>query len=403
MSGFQNISDVQRVVIKEEVLPEQQERSSSPNQEEPLETVHIKRELEDQWNSRELQGPEEDDIIMFTFDPALVKSEEDDGEELQSSRLHENQSEEDRYTAYLKTEANGEDCGGPEADRDFNPDCYLQSVTLDETSNISVCDTDDSGDWEESDEPQEGLNPLQNNDLAVSDIECNTGNSSVSSSECAPSLRQKKRHKKPKGSHTGEKLFSCSVCGKRYPGEKNLQQHMLRHSGEKPFSCSVCNKNFLWRAEMVTHMRTHTGEKPFSCSVCGKRFSLHGNLRQHALVHTGEKQFSCSVCGKIFLRSGHLKRHFLVHTGEKPFSCSVCGKRFSLCENLRKHSIVHTGQKQFTCPDCGRTFSQQVHLKQHSVIHTGEKPFSCQVCDRKFTKMVYVNKHKCVGKTDKNK
>ncbi|XP_041664311.1 zinc finger protein 135-like [Cheilinus undulatus] len=312
-------ADVQQLVVKEEeVLPEQLERSSSWNQEEPLEPAHIKEEQEELWINQErehLQGAEESDIIAFTFNPASVKSEEEDGEKPQSSQLHEIQSEENRDPGYLKTESVGEDCGGSEADRDFNPDYHLQAVTLDKTSHLSGSDTDDSADWEESYEPQEGLTQVQSKDRAVSDEKCETGDTSVSSSDCASSFGHKKCQKK----HKGDKPFRCSVCGKRYPLEKNLRQHMRRHSVEKPFTCSVCSKSFLWRAEMVAHMRVHTGEKPFSCSVCGKTFKQVGSLKKHSVVHTGEKPFSCSVCGESFSNRINLIKHSFGHTGEEPF------------------------------------------------------------------------------------
>uniref|UniRef100_A0A3Q3M179 C2H2-type domain-containing protein n=1 Tax=Labrus bergylta TaxID=56723 RepID=A0A3Q3M179_9LABR len=336
--------DAMLMVKKEEVPSEQQERS---NEEPP----HIKEEQEEFWSSQEgeqLQGSEEADISMVTFFRVRVKTEEeDDGENPQTSQLNENQTEKGRDIEHLKRESDGEDCEGSEPDRDFNPDSHLQTVSPDKTSHFSGSDTDDSGDWEEREEPQEGLNPLQNKDVPVSDMNCNTGNTSVSSSECGTSFGQKEQLQENKEINTGEKPFSCSVCGKTYTKKINLHQHMLRHSVEKPFSCSVCKRSFIWRGEMVTHMRVHTGEKPFSCSVCGKTFSRQGCLRTHSLVHTEEKPFGCLVCGKRFVRSGDFKRHSVVHTGEKPFSCSVCGKSFSRHALLRQHSFVHTEEKRF--------------------------------------------------------
>ncbi|XP_060915216.1 zinc finger protein 260-like isoform X2 [Labrus mixtus] len=371
------------MVKKEEVPSEQQERSN----EDPREPPHIKEEQEELWSSQEgeqLQGPEEADISMVTFFPVPVKTEEDDGEKPQSLQLLENQTEESRDIEHLKTETDGEDCGGSEPDRDFNPDYHLQPVSPDKTSHFSGSDTDDSGDWEEREEPQEGLNPLQNKDLPVSDMNCNTGSTSVSFSECGTSFGRKEQLQKNKEIHTGEKPFSCSVCGKTYTKKINLHQHMLRHSVEKPFSCSVCKRSFIWRGEMMTHMRIHTGEKPFSCSVCGKTFSRQGCLRTHSLVHTEEKPFGCLVCGKRFVRSGDFKRHSVVHTGEKPFSCSVCGKCFSRHALLRQHSFVHTEEKRFSCSVCGKGFTESGALKYHSVVHTREKPFSCSVCGKPF-------------------
>ncbi|XP_041664796.1 zinc finger and SCAN domain-containing protein 2-like [Cheilinus undulatus] len=395
--------DIKQLVMKdEEVLSEQQERSSSLKQEETPEPAHIKEEQEELWISQkkdQLPGAEEASINVFTVTPVTVKSEEEVEEKPQTLQLHENQSEENRGTEHLKTEFDGDDCGGSGANRDLNPDIHLQSVMPDKTSHLSGSETDDSADWEESDEPQEGLSHLQNKDRGVSDLKCNTGDTSESSSERAPSFGQKKQHKQ-KGTRTKKKLFHCSVCGNGYPSKKNLKEHMLRHATEKRFSCSVCQKSFIWKAEVVMHMRVHTGEKPFSCSICGKSFSRHGNLSRHSVVHTGEKPFSCSVCGNSFSQLQHLRAHSIAHTGEKPFSCAVCGKSFSRHGSLWAHSVVHTEEKPFSCSVCGVSFSRHGSLRRHSVVHT-EKWCSCSVCGEKFTSQ-HVKKHKCTCKSSKD-
>ncbi|XP_070814165.1 tripartite motif-containing protein 44-like [Chaetodon trifascialis] len=125
----------------EEDPPEQQEWSPSLDQEDPAELPHIKEEQEELWSSQEgeqLPGPEEADITKSTVPPVPVKSEEEDEEKPQSSQLHQ------RHAEDMETEADGEDCGGPEADSE------------DETSQSSDPETDDSCDWEETRGPQSG-------------------------------------------------------------------------------------------------------------------------------------------------------------------------------------------------------------------------------------------------------
>ncbi|XP_078020010.1 uncharacterized protein LOC117245913 [Epinephelus lanceolatus] len=354
-------SDVQQLsVVKEEVPPEQQEWSSSVDQEDP-EPPHIKGEQEKLWISQEgeqLQELEEDDITKFTSTPVPVKSE-DDEEKPQSSQLHQ------RRTEQMETEAEGEDCGGPEPEpaRNSDPETHLQPVT------------DDSDDWTETREPQSGLNSLKNDQVPVSNLI--VGEKPFSCSECGKRFGLRGNLKRHMRSHTGEKPFSCSECGKRFGQNVNLKKHIRSHTGEKPFSCSECGKRFGHSETLKTHMRSHTGEKPFSCSECGKKFGKSGDLKIHMRSHTGEKPFSCSECGKRFGVRGSLKKHMKYHTEEKPFSCSECGKRFDQSGDLKRHMRCHTGEKPFCCSECGKGFRQNAHLKKHIRSHSGDKPFNC--------------------------
>ncbi|XP_037651595.1 zinc finger protein sens-like isoform X16 [Sebastes umbrosus] len=245
-------ADVQQLfVVKEEVPPEQQEWSSSLDQEDP-EPPHIKEEQEELWTSQEgeqLQGLEEADIIKFTFTPVTVKSE-DDEEKPQSSQLHQRQTEQ------TETEADGEDCGGPGPARNSDPDRHPEPDTVDKTGDSSEPETDDSDDWEETREPQSGLNSLNNDVVPVSDSRCSAG----------------------------EKPFSSSKCDKRFGIKGNLKRHMRLHTGEKPFSCSVCKDSFTQSGSLQIHMKIHKGERRFHCKVCDQTFPFLHRMGNHQCV-----------------------------------------------------------------------------------------------------------------------
>ncbi|KAM6974276.1 uncharacterized protein LKV04_015914 [Tautogolabrus adspersus] len=398
--------DVEQLTVIKEEVPEQQERSSSLNQEDQTEPPNIKEEQEEMWtdeDGEQLQEPEDADIIQFTFTPVPVKSEDDDEEKPQSSELHEDQTEESREGEHLKSEADGEDCGGIEPARNLNLDRFLTPTSQHIISNSNDAKMNDRCfDRVVTSNPLSGLNCLQTIDEPLSDLECKTGKTSINSSECATSFGPNGKQREQSRSQVEVKPFRCSICGKRFSDKSSLINHVSIHSEQKRFSCSVCKKRFHWKKDILTHMRTHTGEKPYSCSYCGSGFTQSSHLVAHLKVHTGEKPFTCLVCRASFSIKKSLVEHMRIHTGEKPFDCSVCGKRFAQKGHMRRHLTVHTGERPFICSVCGKGFAQNVSLKKHLTVHTGEKPFKCNVCDKTFTRLEYVKKHKCVGESSRN-
>uniref|UniRef100_A0A671WX38 Zinc finger protein OZF-like n=1 Tax=Sparus aurata TaxID=8175 RepID=A0A671WX38_SPAAU len=294
-------TDVQQLLESEEEAPhEQQERSTSLDQEDPPELPHIKEEQEELWTRQEgeeLPGLDEADI-KFTFTPVTVKSEHDQ-EEPQSSQLHQRQTEQ------KETEADGEDCGGPEPGRTFNSVSHLQPVTDDGTSHCSEPEIADKASEPETDH----------------------------SSDWEP--------RKPQV-HSEEQGSSCSVCKKTFPSRSQVVKHIRTHKREKQFRCSVCSKIFSRRVHVTQHLVVHTGEKPFSCSLCGTKFTQKSSLNKHLKLHARGKPYTCNICQSNFSLRRHLKTHISIHSGEKPFGCSVCGERFARKQNLNRHSKVHT-------------------------------------------------------------
>ncbi|XP_030002733.1 zinc finger protein 37-like isoform X2 [Sphaeramia orbicularis] len=450
--------DVQQLlVVKEEVLPEQQEWNPIVDQKEPEpDPPHIKEEQEELWTSQEVN------ITKFPSTPVPVKSE--DEEKVKSSQLNHTQTD---YTMVASSKL---DCEGSEPTSSFYLQRHLQTNTneqnedseetedsdedqtlnhkpeskLPTNSSTEQMETETDGDDGGGSEPDINLVHMESvkgrnfdsKSLLGEHMDTHTGQKLVGSSECEATFCQKKNTTQEINSprdmmmkndmissdmgcekklhhcsvcsktfsrkshleihmrtHTGEKPFECSLCGSRFTHKSGLRNHMMSHTGEKPYKCSQCHKCFRDKCEVRRHMRVHTGERPFDCSVCEKRFTSKSNLNSHMKVHTGEKPFSCSECHKRFTQKTDLECHVRVHTGEKPFSCSECGKSFAWKMVLERHMRLHTGEKPFSCSECSKKFTWEIDLERHMRLHTGEKPFTCSECGKRFAQKTSVECH----------
>ncbi|XP_034021540.1 zinc finger protein with KRAB and SCAN domains 8-like, partial [Thalassophryne amazonica] len=341
--GFQpHPDDMQQLVIKEEIISEQQECNLSVDQED------MKEEQERLWISQhgqEVHQLEEADVTKFPF--TAVKPEKPE-----SPQFHQSQSDESTEAdpaassstvhRTLTAQADGEDDGGPQPASTSGPNSPLQTETSDRSSDSSETETDDSHNWEQARDLHSSFN-------------------------CQKESNVSKQHK---GMRTSEKSFDCSACGKRFGHKRNLITHMRIHTEQKPLGCSECGQRFRRKHNLVRHMRIHTGEKTFICSDCDKRFRQKSDLITHMRIHTGEKPFVCSECDKRFGQKSSLIFHLRIHTGEKPYGCSECGKGFRQKGQLISHMRTHTGEKPFGCSHCGRKFGEKSSFIFHMRSHT---------------------------------
>nr|XP_057937898.1 oocyte zinc finger protein XlCOF22-like isoform X1 [Doryrhamphus excisus] len=392
---------------KEEPQPlhikEEEEEPQPPHikeEEEKPQPLYVKVEEEELWITQEgehLLGPEEADLTRLPLTGVSVKTDDHEDKPPESSQLHHSPSEEMREAEpscssslqHMTTEADGDHCGGSQADN-------LLAPLSDSDDTTSHSPEDEDGDYNQE--------SLSSDTDCEGDMTTHTGNKHSESSKkkteklfncslCQKGFSWKSVLTRHMRTHTGEKPFTCSHCCKGFIQKVQLVLHMRTHTGEKPFTCSDCGKSFTQKANMLTHGRTHTGEKPFTCLDCGKNFALKRTLAAHMRTHTVEKPFSCSDCGRSFNQKFTLVKHMRTHTGEKCFSCSFCGKRFNRKVNMISHMRTHTGEKPFTCSDCGKTFAHKETLASHMRTHTGEKPFTCLDCGKSFTQKANLLKH----------
>ncbi|XP_030606905.1 zinc finger protein 883-like [Archocentrus centrarchus] len=399
-SDFQH----QSCIKEEEVLTEQQlgnqERSSSPEQEEP-EPPKIKEEQNELCSCQEgeqLALKEESDTFMVTA------AEKRDHSEPESDRQ--------QLLSHSSAETESKDKEGGECEQKnrlrkrpetvvslLNSECHCDTDAGKKPVKCVVCGKFFKNMYylKEHGRFHTGVKPFTCKTCERSSLRkrmrTHTGEKPYNCDTCGKKFTDLSSVKRHMSIHTGEKPYPCETCGKCFRNCSLLTVHKRIHTGEKPYHCKACEKRFSDSSTLRKHIRTHTGEKPYNCNTCGKKFTDMSSVKRHMSIHSGEKPYPCNICGKSFRRNSYLSLHIRTHTGQKPYLCKTCGKGFSRSSHLSAHMVTHTGEKPYACETCGRSFSYYSYLAVHRRLHTGEKPYPCKICGKRFQRSTHLSKH----------
>ncbi|XP_061752145.1 zinc finger protein 37-like isoform X3 [Nerophis ophidion] len=214
-----------------------------------------------------LEGLEEVDVTKMPLIVFIVKSEDDEGE-------GEEKGEVEPPTPHMTTEADGDHCGGSQADKVFAP----LSDNEDLTSHSPDTDDEDS----------------------KSDMTC----------------------------HTDNKHLKCSYCDKTFNHRGHLKTHTRTHTGEKPFMCSVCSKSFSRKTALKKIFLSSRSGLPGWSRKWHSQHKLRGmrsthNLKRSLRSHSSFtlKKKMRSHCPSILRRKG--RSHSTLTLKRRKMRCQI--------------------------------------------------------------------------------
>ncbi|KAJ0170379.1 hypothetical protein K1T71_014307 [Dendrolimus kikuchii] len=180
--------------------------------------------------------------------------------------------------------------------------------------------------------------------------------------------------------------------------EKYYATHKVRIIPEKlkqtSLTCKVCSKTLKSKATLITHLLTHTNRTcKLVCEICGKQCLRKYEFDMHMLTHSEYRPYECKICNSTFKTKSGLQVHYSLHKKIKPYTCKVCGKQFRLRSQVNKHQVVHTDTYPYNCEVCGKGFNFKNRLQVHQRQHSGAMPYSCDICNRAFRDWSNYAKH----------
>ncbi|XP_034043147.1 uncharacterized protein LOC117525397 isoform X2 [Thalassophryne amazonica] len=315
--------DVKRVLAdEEEIHLKQQDGSSRLDQDDP-DLPYIKEEQE------------QADIIKFTLNHILVKSE-DDEENPQSSQLHQRQTGRNKETEprgstsneHMKRDADGEDSGGSEPDTNSQPaDCLLnepQDATGFSSSNAWITS---SSNFCSADVQQPAVNPPGQQEW------------SSSMDPADPVLPHMKEEQ--------EQTSLTFTLTQNNPRSSQLRPRQIEKSREAEPQTSSSTKHM----KMGSDGEDYGGPDPATGSHQGRGFHLHTDC-EISDSSTPQTDGDDDWKDKREPQSGfNLQNNcFLSNNGchvEKLLGCSDCSARCSHKDNLKTQNSYERKSFQF--------------------------------------------------------
>ncbi|XP_044027986.1 zinc finger protein 420-like isoform X2 [Siniperca chuatsi] len=356
----------------------------------------------------------------------------------QSSQLHQNQTEQ------METGADGEGCGEPGPARNSDPDTYLQPDTDDKTSESSETEDSDDG-WEETRDPQSGLNSLKNDLVSQSETTCDTGRKRFSCSECGETFHNNHLLKIHIRNHTGEyreakqedpepphikeeqeelwtsqegeqlrgleeaditKFPFTPVPVKSEEDEEKPQSSQLHQSQTEQMETGADGEDCggpgpARNSDPDTHLQPETDDNP------GISFKTDDSVDSDFWKDNRKPQLDLNSLKKNEISESVMG----CDSGKKAFSCSddkasetlepesddsvdsdfwKDNRKPQLDLNVLKNNDVSESEmrsntlgKPYSCSECGKGFLSICNMKNHMKFHTGERAFFCSVCGQK--------------------
>lgn len=317
------------------------------------------------------------------------------------------------------------------------------------TENISMDDTLDFEDMDESDQMQSRIpesyemyqNESPDDSIAISFDQLNQFSFSdpVSSppkikrhicEQCPYKTDNKTQYLYHKQFHrpNSSAPFKCTVCSYWATMQHLLTQHMKVHSGSSssetpatpkegveeaspekapnPTNLSSLATNLSpsdsddWMDKMTVIYVKRDNEivKMFKCNFCPMMNKKKANVRVHQKMHgviVKNGKFACSYCDYQCLNQGGLTNHLKIHQKVPEKEVQQGGQDILEAQQSNGEDPSSNRKKFFSyfCTKCPALFKSSNDLEIHSKFHGSAMQFGCTICDYRTRQKTHLVKH----------